>query len=200
MLLLILEKHILFLIIKGNYESGMTDKELKKLSRLELLELLLEESRENEKLRNELENLKAENSVVKSARHLNEASEKMNESLHSAAELTDTLNRLIAGKIIISDNQDTEKTTAGQEADKKEETTASESYESAKEEITTQNKNDKPSEKTDNSTYKASADVHIYTRLLSYFHKNRYALAFIPEDIKNDIEKRLDEITKKKAN
>lgn len=183
---------------KENFYYYMTDKELKKLSRLELLELLLEESRENERLRVELEKLKAENSVVKSARHLNEASEKMNESLHSAAELTDTLNRLVAGKIIIPDKQDDKNKTAGQESAGETETTVSESPDSKKEEITIPDKNDEPSEQK--AAEKASVDVQIYTRLLSYFHKNRYALAFIPEDIKNDIEKRLDEITKKKAN
>lgn len=36
----------------------MTDKELRKLNRRELLELLLEESRENERLRSELEKTK----------------------------------------------------------------------------------------------------------------------------------------------
>lgn len=36
----------------------MTDRELRKLSRRELLELLLEESRENERLRKELEKTK----------------------------------------------------------------------------------------------------------------------------------------------
>ena len=41
----------------------MTDKELKKLSRLELLELLLAESRENERLRAEIEQIKQENTI-----------------------------------------------------------------------------------------------------------------------------------------
>lgn len=38
----------------------MTDKELRKLSRIDLLELLLEKSRENEKLKEELEQVKAQ--------------------------------------------------------------------------------------------------------------------------------------------
>ena len=37
----------------------MTDKELQKLSRIDLLELLLEKSKENEKLQEELEQVKA---------------------------------------------------------------------------------------------------------------------------------------------
>ena len=43
----------------------MNDKELKKLSRLELLELLLAESRENERLRAEIEQIKQENTIIK---------------------------------------------------------------------------------------------------------------------------------------
>ena len=44
---------------QNNKEDDLvTDKELKKLSRLELLELLLTESRENERLREELEKIK----------------------------------------------------------------------------------------------------------------------------------------------
>ncbi len=40
--------------INNKEDDLVTDKELKKLSRLELLELLLTESRENERLREEL--------------------------------------------------------------------------------------------------------------------------------------------------
>lgn len=39
--------------------GNLTDKELRKLSRIDLLELLLEKSRENEKLKEELEQVKA---------------------------------------------------------------------------------------------------------------------------------------------
>lgn len=60
----------------------MTDKELKKLSRLELLELLLTESRENERLREEIEKLKQENTILKSAERLNETSENLGAISH----------------------------------------------------------------------------------------------------------------------
>ena len=52
----------------------MTDKELTKLSRLELLELLLAESRENERLRAEIEQIKQENTIIKSVQQLDETS------------------------------------------------------------------------------------------------------------------------------
>ena len=55
----------------------MTDKELMKFSKLELLELLLVESRENERLRAELEQLKQENTIKKSVQQLNETAENL---------------------------------------------------------------------------------------------------------------------------
>ena len=58
----------------------MTDKELKKLSKLELLELLLVESRENERLREELEQMKQENSIKKSVQQLNKTAENFEHS------------------------------------------------------------------------------------------------------------------------
>lgn len=59
----------------------MTDKELKRLSRLELLELLLTETRENERLREELAKAKKENSIEKSATLLNETAKQLDEAL-----------------------------------------------------------------------------------------------------------------------
>ena len=65
----------------------MTDKELKRLSRLELLELLLQETRENEKLRAELAKAKKENGIEKSAVILNETAKQLNEALQRVASL-----------------------------------------------------------------------------------------------------------------
>lgn len=66
--------------INSEEDDSVTDKELKKLSRLELLELLLTESRENERLREELEKLKQENTIKKSAQHLSQTSENLGET------------------------------------------------------------------------------------------------------------------------
>ena len=65
----------------------MTDKELKRLSRLELLELLLTETRENEKLRAELAKAKKENGIEKSAVILNETAKQLNEALQRVSSL-----------------------------------------------------------------------------------------------------------------
>lgn len=66
-------------------DDSVTDKELKKLSRLELLELLLAETRENEKLREELAKAKKENSIEKSAVILNETAKQLDEALQKVS-------------------------------------------------------------------------------------------------------------------
>ena len=67
----------------------VTDKELKRLSRLELLELLLTETRENERLREELEKAKKENSIEKSAVLLNETAKQLETALQSVKVMTE---------------------------------------------------------------------------------------------------------------
>ena len=72
------------------YNKGddfVTDKELKRLSRLELLELLLTETRENERLREELEKAKKENSIEKSATLLNETARQLDEALKKVSSI-----------------------------------------------------------------------------------------------------------------
>ena len=68
----------------------MTDKELKKLSRLELLELLLEVSNENEELKQKMEKMASENEVSKSIENLVVATKQVNEILSHANKLVET--------------------------------------------------------------------------------------------------------------
>lgn len=101
----------------------MTDKELKKLSRLELLELLLTESRENERLREELEKIKQENTIKKSAEHLNETSENLGEASEKLQEALRQVSSIISGldkinRVVI----DEKITSVSDEVDKNEET------------------------------------------------------------------------------
>lgn len=87
----------------------MTDKELRKLSRLELLELLLEASKENEKLKEQVETLKAEIITAQNIKNLSEATLQIENALRYANNLTDTLkgvsvkNRSDKGKNINAD-------------------------------------------------------------------------------------------------
>lgn len=69
----------------------MTDKELKKLSRLELLELLLEASRENERLNEQIERLKLENKTTQNIENLSAITNQVESALKYANSLTDSL-------------------------------------------------------------------------------------------------------------
>ncbi len=71
----------------------MTDKELRKLSRLELLELLLEASRENEKLKEKIEKMKQENNTARNIENLSTATKQVSNVLEYANNLTDVLRK-----------------------------------------------------------------------------------------------------------
>lgn len=71
----------------------MTDKELRKLSRLELLELLLEASRENEKLKEKIAKMKQESNAAKSIENLSATTKQVSTVLEYANNLTDTLRK-----------------------------------------------------------------------------------------------------------
>lgn len=87
----------------------MTDKELRKLSRLELLELLLKESRENEKLRAELNKLKSENSIEKTTERLEETAEQFDTSLQSIGSIVSVMQKLVSNDVTES-SEDTDNT------------------------------------------------------------------------------------------
>ena len=72
----------------------MTDKELRKLSRLELLELLLKESSANQKLREELDKLKSEKTIEKTAERLTETADHLDSSLQNIENYQDVLSRM----------------------------------------------------------------------------------------------------------
>lgn len=69
----------------------MTDKELRKLSRLELLELLLEASKENKKLKDEIDRLNTENETARNIENLSAITEKVEKALEYANGITDSL-------------------------------------------------------------------------------------------------------------
>jgi hypothetical protein len=69
----------------------MTDKELRKLSRLELLELLLEATKENQKLKDTIKKMKIENQTAQNIENLSTATHKVENALKYANSLTDTL-------------------------------------------------------------------------------------------------------------
>lgn len=78
----------------------MTDKELRKLSRLELLELLLEASKENKKLKEKVNMLKAENKMTQNIENLSAATRQVENALEYANGLTDVLKTISAEGVL----------------------------------------------------------------------------------------------------
>lgn len=74
----------------------MTDKELKKLSRLELLELLLIESHENQKLKHQLDRIQRDHAMALSVEQLNESSHQLQSALEQVLSLSDSLDKSLA--------------------------------------------------------------------------------------------------------
>lgn len=71
----------------------MTEKELKRLNRLEILELLLEQSKLNEDLKQELDELKKQNDAANSVGRLEEMIVQMNSALDSVGNITRNLQK-----------------------------------------------------------------------------------------------------------
>lgn len=82
--------------IKGSF--SVTDKELRKLSRLELLELLLEVSNENEKLKEIIITLKAESKTAQNIENLSLVARQVENTLKYANSLTDSLKTIVNGE------------------------------------------------------------------------------------------------------
>lgn len=79
--------------IKGSF--SVTDKELRKLSRLELLELLLEVSNENKKLKEKIITLKAESKTAQNIENLSLVARQVENTLKYANSLTDSLKTVV---------------------------------------------------------------------------------------------------------
>ncbi|MBR3767911.1 MAG: hypothetical protein IKL10_06705 [Clostridia bacterium] len=158
----------------------MTDKELKKLSRLELLEILLEETKENEKLRSELETA---NNIIKNATIFSDLIGKMNNTLNDAQsfttelrQITDDMSRCNSRKEISNGNQ----------------------CPSRQNDIPTLlNENKSPNSANNTNII---SDKKLYISILKYFLANESALNSLPFDIQSDVRTRLRGILDAKKN
>ena len=142
----------------------MTDKELRRLSRLELLELLLAESRENDKLKEEVEQLKNTNELAKAADNLTKTARQLGEILDNAKGLTDTLGSISSADIVRTD------------------------------ESTPETDIQKKATKPELQQKKNSKDAELYERLMVFFYRNPEALSTLPYDLYFDIMTRMQEI------
>lgn len=151
----------------------MTEKDLKKLSRLELLEILLEESRENERLRDEITMLKEKNSVQNSESNLIELSRQMQFSLTNANKLVSELQKI------------TKDVTAVKQVEVKNEL----QIQTDKQANPTEPKKGTP---IDENTKKVIiSDWNLYRRIMQHYLRNEASLTILPPDIQKDIKNRL---------
>ncbi len=88
----------------------MTDKELKKLSRLELLELLLQASEENRKLKKQIDRLNVENRTTQNIENLSVITRQVENALEYANSLTDSLKTTSGEAVPSKNNADNTKT------------------------------------------------------------------------------------------
>lgn len=147
----------------------MTDKELKKLSRLELLEILLEETKENEKLRAEIAILENEKKFLTEEKRLFEITNQMDSALSQ-------VNRLVANLQNITNHTVNEKTSSPQKD-------------------TEQHNPNNTRENTDGIDDKTKgaviSDRNLYWRMMKFFAMNEAVLALLPYDIHSDVKTRL---------
>lgn len=154
----------------------MTDKQLKKLSRLEVLELLLEQTKINEQLRFEIDELKKEISAAKSIDTLEELTEQMNNALENLAGQTRKIEEFFA------ENKKSDEGKAIQLPEEKEEQVQE----------TEENSEEKPEEaEITIKEQKRYSNINLYSRLMYFYYKNDNALNALPEDIQRDVREKL---------
>ncbi len=171
----------------------MTDKELRKLSRLELLELLLEVSKENEKLNEKIKKLTEENENAKRIDNLAEATRQINTSLQYVNNLCLTLN--VTPEADNANDLITEELKSPEENIPEEKNEASENEEATEDTSPESKKENEPE-----ATADCVSDKDLYCRIMNFYAKNNNVLNTLPNDIKNDIVKRIGEILKKRMN
>lgn len=154
----------------------MTDKELKKLSRLELLELLLTESRENERLKEELEKVKQENTVEKSARQLNETSDKLESALQKMSSMISELGEVREKECVI-----VKQAVVSQPVS---------TVEQAFDDLSSVEH--KPSAYSEHHE-----DFDIYKNLLVFYISNPQSLDILPNELRQSVINRIEEIKSK---
>lgn len=146
----------------------MTDKELRKLSRLELLELLLEVSNENRKLKEKIITLKAESKTAQNIENLSLVVRQVENTLKYANSLTDSLSAAAKGELKNKPEAEVENNSENlriQEIDVKSD---------------------------------PLQDRDIYIRMLRFFALNDDKLNVFPADIENDVRTRIKSILERK--
>ncbi len=159
----------------------MTDRELKKLSRLELLEILLEESKENERLRNILDETEKKNGslylddeTAKLTQQLNCALQEANKLVYELKNIS-RVNTKAENNALVSDEKSED---AGQKASAASENT-----------VTQVNKQSPAS--GEGAKNDVVSDVKLYCQIMRYYAANETALASLPADLQKDVRTRI---------
>ncbi len=97
----------------------MTDKELRKLSRLELLELLLEVSKENEKLKEKVGRLKLENETAQNIENLSVITRQVENALEYVNSITDAIEASSGGAARVNVSKNADSVTKSSKSDVK---------------------------------------------------------------------------------
>lgn len=155
----------------------MTDKELKKLSRLELLEILLEESKENERLRTELQKKSDEYAISQSIKNLSSIADKMTSSLETIDAIAPYLQKIAI-------------TNESVKAEGSQSVCENPQQKEAAQQNQSPTKNEIPNPDLDGKTVVIS-DRELYIRIMRFFSKNEFVLAVLPTELQNDIKYRL---------
>ena len=148
----------------------MTDKDLKKLSRLELLELLLSQSRENERLREDVERLKGQPYVGTMSENAIEDISKATEQLNSALYFADRVARQLQN--IACPAKD----------DNREACDERQSYPRVP---------NKEAQQDNQIMAQAGSDRNLYWRIMNFYSANPAAMSELPVEIQKDIIHRL---------
>ncbi len=163
-----------------NNKENMTEKELKKLSRLELLEILLEESKENERLREMLDKSEkeapdfSENGLSQTVQQLNGALNEMNRLVYEL--------RHMKRENVVVENVSL--------APVKKVSSVRQSYPTPPEKPAEVPRNQVP-EMDENTKNAIISDRKLYWHLMRFYSQNEMALAFLPPEIQEDVRARL---------
>lgn len=149
----------------------MTDKQLKKLSRLEILELLLEQTKINEQLRIEIDELKNELNESNSIDALGKLTQQLQGALENLNGQTVKMETLLSDFDRKNDNL-----PQPEEANENQPEKADEKPREA--EITIKEQ-------------KRYSNINLYSRLMYFYYKNDDALNALPDDVQRDVREKL---------
>ena len=150
----------------------MTDKELKKMSRLELLELLLEESKENEDLNTRVESLLQEKQEAEKLQMLQQLTGQLEASLEQFEGIAEQFKKIAQEGITVKEHHYNEKPVASPV-------------------VSVQYRSDEEKAAETDSESKADCenctDLKIFRKLMLFYSQRPEAISTLPLPLQNDV-------------